>query len=404
MQFHYIAAQPDGKILENNLEAENPAAVLEQLSLSGLRPISIKAVRSFEIELKHGFFDAGINIVDKIFLTKYLALMLKVGTDLFQAINVLIADFDKPALKALLLEVRSTLEQGKPFYITFAKYPNIFSSVFVNMVKAGEASGNLETIFGDLSHSLEKERDLHSRFKAALVYPIILLIASFLVLFFLVAFAIPRIAGIFVDAGVKPPLFSRVVFGIGTFMGDNIIFIIVLLIVLVAGGILVVKRSLVFRRFMGRLSMKIPVMRNVLTRIAVQRFAITLSSLMKAGLPILESLEITADAVGNEEIKAALIRISRERIAKGVSIGEAFRREEGFPRVVTNLISIGERAGHIEEILRTLADFYEAEIDASIKVLVSFLEPVLLVGIGGIVGTIALSVIIPIYQLVQTGF
>lgn len=404
MQFHYVAAQPDGKVLEGNLDADSPAAVLEKLGASGLRPISIKAVRSFEVELKHGFFGSGIDLVDKIFITKYLALMLKVGTDLFQAINVLIADFDKPALKAFLLEVRTTLEKGQPFYVTFAKYPAIFSSVFVNMVKAGEASGNLETIFSDLSHILEKERDLKSRLKAALVYPIILLVASFLVLLFLVSFAIPRIAGIFEGAGVQPPVFSRIVFGIGNFMGANFVYVIILLLVGGIGGTLVVKQSIAFRRFFYRLSIKIPIVKSVLTRIAIQRFATTLSSLMKAGLPILESLEITADAVGNEEIKAALLRVSRDQVAKGVSIGEAFRREEEFPRVVTNLLTIGDRAGHIDEILRTLSDFYEAEIDAALKTLVAFLEPVLLVFIGGIIGTIALSVIIPIYQLVQTGF
>ena len=400
MQFHYVAAQPNGKVVEGNLEAQHPSEVLEQLAMGGLRPISIKAIRSFDTERRKGLFGSTITVVDKVFLTKYLALMLRVGTDLFQAINILIADFDKPAVKSFLIEVRTTLEKGKPFYVTFAKYPDFFSPVFVSLIKAGEASGNLENIFNDLSFALEKERELRSRIKAALVYPVILLVASMLVMFFLVAIALPKISAVFETAGIDPPFFSKVVFWIGDFLGGNLILILVLM---VGGGIfsaVYFRKTSVGRILIARASHRIPVLKNVLKRIALQRFASTLSSLMKAGLPILESLEISADAVGDEEIKSALLRVSREGIAKGVTIGEAFKREEVFPRVVTNLIAIGERAGHVEDILKTLSDFYETEIDASIKTLVAFLEPMLLLFIGITIGTIALSVIVPVYQLI----
>lgn len=400
MQYHYIAAQTDGKIKEGNLEADAPEQALEQLAAIGLRPISVRPVKSFGVESKKLLFGSSITVIDKVFLTKYLSLMLKVGTDLFQAINILIEDFEKPAIKSLLLEVRSTLERGKPFYITFAKYPKIFSPVFVNLIKAGEASGNLEKIFEDLSTSLEKERDLRGKIKAALVYPVILLVASLLVLFFLVAGALPRIADVFETAGVEPPFFSRVVFSVGNFLNEYIVFIILLMVVAVVGGIIFVKKSTTARRLIHHMARRTPLVKGVMRRLALQRFAATLSALMQAGLPILESLEISAEAVGDEELRAAIVRISRERISKGVNVGDAFRREEAFPRVVTNLIAIGERAGHVEEILKTLATFYEGEIDSSIKTLVSFLEPGLLLFIGVTIGTIALSVIVPIYQLV----
>jgi type II secretory pathway component PulF len=134
--------------------------------------------------------------------------------------------------------------------------------------------------------------------------------------------------------------------------------------------------------------------------LAIQRFATTLSSLMKAGLPIIEAIEITADAVGQQEISNSLKRIAQEGVSRGATIGEAFRREAIFPAVVTNLIAISEKAGHLEEILTTLGEFYQTEIDSQIKTVVSFIEPVMLLGIGLIVGLIALSIIVPIYQLV----
>jgi len=146
---------------------------------------------------------------------------------------------------------------------------------------------------------------------------------------------------------------------------------------------------------------RIPVVRDLLRRIALARFASTLSSLLRAGIPLIESLEITSRAVGNEDFRLALERIAKERIARGVSIGDAFRSERVFPNVVTNLMSIGEKAGHLEEILTTLSDFYTSEIDSALKSLVSFIEPVLLIGIGALVAAIALSVIVPIYQLVS---
>lgn len=398
MRFHYIASQPDGRIIEGEFEGQGTAEVLEHLASRGLRPVSLKAIKSFKTGIK--FFGVSINLTDKVFLTKYLSLMLKVGTDLFRAIDILISDFDKPALKSILGEVKANLEKGQPFYITFSKYPNIFDQVFVNLIKAGEVSGNLDKIFEDLSNFLKKQQDLRSRIKSALVYPIILSALSFIVLILLVTFALPQIAGVFEGSGFNPPLFSRVVFTIGRFFNANILYIAIFLAASIVGSVYFFKTSAAFRMFLLRLVRRLPAIRDVIQKIALQRFASTFSSLIKAGLPVVDAIEITASAVGNENFKNALLRISREGITRGLTIGEAFHREPVFPRVVTNLISISEKAGHIEDVLATLAGFYESEIDNSIKTLVSFLEPALLFFIGAAIGGIALAIIVPIYQLV----
>lgn len=400
MIFHYIASQPSGKVTEGEIDAAGPAEVLEQLAVKGLRPVSIKAMRGAEKAGGRKIFTSAITVTDKVFLTKYLALMLKVGTDLFRAIDILIADFDKPAVKALLLEVRSNLEKGRPFYTTFARYPKYFSPVFVNLVRAGEASGNLNQIFEDLSVSLGREQELKNRIRAAMVYPILLLALATVILIILVGVAIPRIAEVFSSSGFEPPLFSKIVFTVGGFIGDYLLFVLLFLFAGVALAAYFIRFTVSGKKIVSRLAANLPIINNVLKRIALQRFAATLSSLMRAGLPILEALEITAETVGNQELRASLRRISREGIAKGLTIGDAFRREAAFPRVVTNLVAISEKAGHVEDILKTLADFYESEIDASVKTLVSFLEPMMLLMIGVVVGTIALSIIVPIYQLV----
>ena len=400
MRFHYIASQPSGKIIEDEFDAAGPAEVLEYLAGQGLRPVSIKAVKGLS-EVEKGFiFNKGININDKVFLTKYLSLMLKVGTNLFSAINILIADLDKPSMKALLIEIRSTLEKGKPFYSVFLKYPKYFSAVFVNLIKAGETSGNLDTVFEDLSVSLEKEQDLHRKVRAALTYPIILLGASLGLLLLLVTFAIPRLAKIFSTFQTKPPLFSRIVMSTGLFINDYIFVILFLLAAFSVGGWLFFGKTLAGKKIAYQFYTKLPVIKNVLKRTSLQRFAVTLSSLLKAGLPILDALEITAQTVGSEPMKQALIRISREGVSKGLTLGEAFRREPIFPKIVVNLIAISEKAGHIENILGVLGDFYTGEVEAAVKTMISFLEPIMLLGIGLVIGAIAIAVIVPIYQMV----
>ena len=400
MLYHYIASQPNGKITEGDMEAEAVTNVLEFLATRNLRPISIKPIKGMREVGKRSIFTGTLTLSDQVFLTKYLALMLKVGMDLFTAIDILIADFEKPVLKALLLEVRSNLEKGKPFYTTFEKYPKYFSAVFVNLIKAGEASGSLEGVLRDLSTSLEKEKDLRGRIKAALIYPIILLVGSVGVLVIMVTFAIPRIATLFTSSGITPPTFSRVVFAVGLFTAKYIWLLLPGLILLVGGLYFLARKTLLGRKIIYRVGYIVPVVRVILEKLSLQRFAGTLASLMRAGLPIIESLEITANTLGSAEMREALIRISREGVSKGLTIGDAFRKEAAFPKTVTNLIAISEKAGHLEEVLQTLSTFYESEIDTSIKALVSFLEPMLLVGIAVVIGGIALSIILPIYQLV----
>ncbi len=400
MQFHYTASESSGRVVNGEIEAQSPAAVLEWMVQRGMKPISIKAATMESKKLFGKSKGRRINIEDQVFLTKYLALMLRVGTDLFRAIDILIADFDKPAMKSLLVEMKDTLSKGQPFYATFSRYPKYFSPVFVSLIKAGEASGSLEAVLTKLSTDLEKQWDLRNKIRGSLIYPIFLIGLSTVVLFLMVSFALPKIAETFSIGAIEPPLFSKIVFSIGFFFSDFMIPIAIGMIGLVVGGFFFFTKSVTGKRFVSVLGSKVPVVRNVTRKIALQRFASTLSSLIHSGIPILEALDVTADAVGPGELRDALVRISKEGLVRGLTVGEAFRKEQYFPRVIVNLIAISEQSGNLEEVLGTLADFYESEIDASVKGLVSFIEPALLIGIGAIVGLLTVSIIVPVYQLV----
>lgn len=401
MLFHYKAIDHRGKLVEADIESANAAEALASIAANNLKPVSLKPVKKLSFDFKK-IFGQKINLEDKVFITKYLSLMLRVGTDLFRAINILIEDFDKPAVKNLLMEVKSNLEKGKPFYTTFAQYPKSFSAVFVNLIRAGEMSGNLERVFSELSVSLEKERELTSKIKSSLTYPIILFVSSILILILLVSFSLPKIANVFLSGGLKPPAFSQIIFSVGLFIGDHLAILLSTLVVVIVGGILFFAKTVVGKRVLYDFALRLPVIKKVIWQISLQRMAATLSSLLSSGLPIVESIDVTSKSTGVPELKDALTRIAHEGIAKGLTVGDAFKQEKVIPTIVGNLIAISEKSGHLEEILLTLADFYASEVETAVKSLVSFIEPVMLLMIGIVIGTIALSVIIPVYQLTST--
>ena len=216
---------------------------------------------------------------------------------------------------------------------------------------------------------------------------------------FLVTFALPKIAKVFADTGVDPPTFSRIVFGIGLFINDHIFGVLFTIIFVVVFGTYFFFFSVVGKRIGDRMMSHLPIVRKTYRDMAVQRFATTFSALMKAGLPIIQATKITANVVGSEEFRIALVRIADEGLAKGVTIGESFKREKVFPQVVTNLIAVSEKAGHLEDVLETISEFYASNVEANVRSLVSVLEPALLMTMGLMVGGIALAIIIPIYQL-----
>jgi type II secretory pathway component PulF len=295
--------------------------------------------------------------------------------------------------------VRENLGKGRPFYEAFAARPKTFSPTFINLVKAAEKSGSLQKTFEDLSGSLEKEAGLHSRIRSAMIYPALLLAAASAILIFLTTFALPKVANVFSSSGVEPPFFSRIVFGVGLFIGGNILIIAPAALAVIGACVWFVRATRTGAQYFDRFVTSLPFIRGIVRDVAVERMARTMSSLMRAGLPIIETITVAAETVGVRDYRSALLRVANDGLAKGLTIGEAFRRETVFPKALTNLVAISEKAGHLEEVLTTLAEFYGANVDGNIKAAVSLLEPIILLGMGVMVAVIALSIIVPIYQL-----
>ena len=399
MRFHYIAAHPDGKVTEGNAEAKGLTEVLTYLAEQGLRPISVKPIGSVIGSSSRGVFRETITLTDTIFLARYLALMLKIGTDLFKAIDILIADFDKRIMKDFLGEIRSSLEKGQPFYSVFARYPQYFSSVFVNMVKAGETSGTLDEILDRLATYLEKVSSLQKKITSALIYPFVVSLMAVGITLFLLIYIIPIFKNIFSGFGAELPTPTLVLIFISDFLKAYFLFIAIFFGIcafLLARYIKSNKGRMVF----DSLLLRLPIFGILFRKVAISKFTRTLSTLIKSGVPILAALEIVGKTSGNRVVEAAVENV-KNNVREGENIAEPLARSKIFPPMVVRMVAVGEQAGELEKMLSKIADFYDEQVDAAVGGLTSMIEPLIIAFLGLVIGSIVVCMFLPIFKIIS---
>ncbi|MDD3156046.1 MAG: type II secretion system F family protein [Candidatus Pacebacteria bacterium] len=398
MLFHYTAFDQRNIYVEGDVDMPALEDVLKYLSNQRLKPIKVVPVNTKSNSKNIVLFQKGISLTDQIFLFKYLGLMLKVGTDILKAVDVLMQDYEKGPVKTFLLQSRSNLEKGNPFYLTFEQNEKTFSYVTINLIKAGEKSGTLQTTLEKISVNLEKDKELRGKVISALTYPIILVVMMSVLMVFLMIFLFPKMGASFTQAGLKLPAFTKLLFDISNFFNANMTMVISGMFIFPLIFYLYFFKTKAGKKQFNVMVRKLPPIRNFLNKMALQRLTSTLSSLIKAGMPLIESLKISSEAVGEETFRISLSNVATY-LTQGLTIGEAFRQEKSFPKYLSNLLAIGEKAGHIDEILFTLSDFYEKEIEAALKSLVALIEPIMLILMGGVIGGVAIAVILPMYQM-----
>jgi len=248
---------------------------------------------------------------------------------------------------------------------------------------------------------LERERTMTTKIKSVLIYPVILVIASFLMIIFLITFAIPRLGEMFLSIGQPIPFYTRLVLMGGMFLNKYLYIFLPLILGIPLLLYYYFTKVEAGKKYFSDLLLKLPIIKDLIEKMALFRLTSVLGNLVKAGMPIIRAVEITAMAVGHPNYESSLRRIAKEYLTQGLTLGESFRKEKVFPSILINLISLSEKAGRLEEVLFSLAGFYEGEIETSLKILTSLIEPLLLLFLGIIVGGIALSLIIPVYQMVS---
>ncbi|TSC51865.1 MAG: type IV pilus assembly protein PilC [Parcubacteria group bacterium LiPW_41] len=399
----YEATTKRGTQKLGEYDAPTKADVVLFLEKKGYIPVKIMGDESNEKNTKRNLnsitlFER-VTTLDKILLVRNLGATVRAGLDLVESLNILISDTTKKLMKEILVRAKTNLENGRNLSDTFQSYPKIFPPIFVGLLRAGEASGKLDETLSELNRHMAREYNLVRRVRGALAYPVLLLSASLGVVFLLLVFVLPRLMKTLTQGGAQIPVITRILLDISSVLAWSPI----LDIAIIAGIIwffVVFRKTDIGRRSITRFAFKVPVLRELLRKIALVRFTRTLASLINAGMPIIESLHLAARSVGNIMYEKAIEKVIEE-IKNGIPFSESLAKHPDlFPRFLTSLIVVGEKTGTLEHILTTFADFYDEEVDNALKEMTTLLEPLLLLFMGLVIGVIALSILLPIYQLV----
>jgi type IV pilus assembly protein PilC len=331
--------------------------------------------------------------------TRQFSVMIDAGLPLVQCLEILAGQQENKIFQKVLTGTRSAVEGGATLSTAMRQYPKVFDSLYVNMVEAGETGGILDTILQRLSTYIEKNVKLQRAVKSALVYPVGVLVVAGGVITLLLWKVVPIFATLFAGLGVNLPLPTRIVIGMSNFIGS--IFGLMILIALV-GAIFALKvwyGTAQGRYIMDATLLKMPLIGILLRKIAVARFTRTLGTLISSGVPILEGLDITARTAGNAVVERSLQKV-RKSLEEGKSLTEPLKETEVFPGMVTQMIGVGEQTGAMDAMLQKIADFYEEEVDAAVKDLLTALEPVMIVFLGLVVGGVVISMYLPLFSLI----
>lgn len=340
-----------------------------------------------------------VSFLDKLFSTKHLAVMLKSGIPLSEALETLKDQAKSSAFKKILADVLTSTQQGKSLEKALSKYPEVFDPLYLSLIKIGERSGNLEKNLEHLARQLEKEHNFRKKVQSAMLYPLLVLAATVCLGGGISLFILPKLVEFFESLEVELPLTTRVLLFIARVMKTHGIIIFGGVFVFLFLGSLVVRLRSV-RPHWHRFLLHLPIFGPFLKSSHLSSFCRNLGIMLESGIPIAEALEISAEAIGNEVFRADVKKIG-QAVEKGRGIEEALERGQffEFPSLLAKMIGVGEKTGHLEENLLYLGDFFEEEVDSMSKNFANILEPVLLLGIGLVVGFVALAIISPIYQL-----
>ena len=388
-----------GTLKKGTLEATNEAAVMAQLRAQMIAPVTVKGKPKDVMEYLP-FLQRGPKIRDLVIFTRQFATMIDAGLPLVQCLDILGNQQPNPVFRNVLKTVKSDVEQGSTFADALRKHGRVYDELYVNLVQAGEVGGILDTILNRLAVYLEKADALRRKVKGAMVYPVTVLVVAIGVLVLLLVKVIPVFEKMFKDFGGQLPGPTQTVVNLSHFMQAYIVYF---LIAVVGAGVAFVqarRRSPSFRFRTDALFLKMPIFGPLLKKVAVARFSRTLSTMISSGVPILDALEIVAKTAGNKVIEAALMK-TRSSISEGKTIAEPLGESGIFPGMVVQMVAVGEQTGAMDAMLSKIADFYDDEVDNAVEALTALMEPLMMVFLGGTIGSILIAMYLPIFKIAE---
>lgn len=399
MVFSYTARNATGAITEGVIEEPTKTEAIITLREMGLTPVTVveKKKKTFTLD---GMMKR-VKLSEKIIFTKNLAGMLRAGLPLARALAVLKKQTTNSYFKTILESLVASIDNGETFSSALSKFPTIFSSLFIAMVKAGEESGGLPEALMEVGGNLEKSYNLNRKVKSALMYPAIIIVAIFIIGILMFIYVVPVLTKTFKELNVDLPTSTRIVVWVSDMISNHIALLLLGIALIVAGGYVALKRPAV-QIFLDYSSTRIPVVGVLVQEVNAARTARTLSSLLIAGVSISRALGITKDVLQNSYYKDVLAEIESQ-VEKGETMSSVLQRHTNlYPVMVGEMVAVGEETGKLASMLLDIAVFYEAEVDAKTKDLSTIIEPVLMIFIGGAVGFFAISMLSPMYSLMDS--
>ncbi|NLN76022.1 MAG: type II secretion system F family protein [Armatimonadetes bacterium] len=397
--YAYSAVDPGGKSVKGRIEAENEQLVLAKLHEQRYHVLSVSEDKSRAKSSAKGTSSKKVKLASMVVFSRQFATMIDAGVAIVRCLDILEGQTKDPALKPVIASCKKDVKGGLSLTDAFSKHPNVFSRLYVNMVKAAETGGILDKILDRLATFLEDEQEIRGKIKGAMIYPILVLVFALLMVVALLLFVLPKFKEIFDSMNVEMPAATRFLFGLSGFaqrywyIGFGAAF----------GGFMFYKwysQTDTGARQIDMLKLKLPIVGELVQKMAISRFSRTFATLIASGVPMMRSLEIVGETSGNRVI-AQTIENARNAIREGQKISTPLAQSSLFPGMVTHMIDIGEETGRLSEMLAKVSDFYDSEVENAVKTLTSLIEPCLIVTMGGIVGFIAVSIMAPIFKLIS---
>jgi type IV pilus assembly protein PilC len=398
-KYEYSVRDGQGKIQKGSIEASSEAAVANRLREMKLAPISIDEIKTggLKKEIKIPGFSDRIGLKDISIMSRQLATMISAGLSLLRALTILSEQTENPALARVILDVRSDIEGGRSLSAALGRHPVVFPPLMINMVRAGEVGGFLDSVLSSVASNFESEVRLRGKIKSAMAYPMVVFAIAILAVIGMLLFIVPVFQKMFSSLGGELPFITRILVTMSNGLKVGIVPLIVLAIL---GSYLwrANKRKLGVRQVVEPLYLKVPVFGGLVQKIALARFTRNLGAMLRAGVPILQSLDIVGEASGNIVVENAT-RAVRESVRSGNSLAKPLSAHPVFPPMAVQMMAVGEDTGALDQMLDKIADFYDQEVESTTDALTSLIEPLMIAVLGAIIGFMVIGLYMPIFSV-----
>ncbi len=401
--FSYEAVAEDGKKIKGIIDAESARVAAHRLKLKRLIPLRVTEetfhdTRTPAVSAGSRFWHR-VSLSDLMVLTRQLAILLKAGLSVTGSLTAMVSQLKNPYLKGVLTNIRERLSEGSSLHEALAGYPHIFSRLYVESIAAGEESGRLSEVLQGLSEYISRQITLRNRLLSALAYPVVMGVVALGVFFILMTYVLPSVSEIFKAIHQPLPATTRLLLGVGKWM-EAYGMIIPVVLVLGIAALYRFRRTARGRKALDRLWLKVPSVGTWVRKGQIARFSRTLSTILASGIPLMKALRLTKGVVTNQVLQTSLDGVIRQ-IGEGQPLGWALGQLSWIPPVVAQMVAVGEESGELEDMLMKVAEMYEEETEAALKTVLSVTEPLMILFMGGIVGWIVISVLLPIFNMNQ---